>query len=80
MTDGCSLKGYYVGNFLTLLGMDASGREFPVAFAITGNESKFDKCRSTPGEDFFDRYALMSDQQKGLDTAMKKSFQPGGEL
>ena len=80
VTDGCSLKGYYVGNFLTLLGMDASGREFPVAFAITGNESKktwgwfFDKCRSTLGEDFFNGYALMSDQQKGLDTAMKKSF------
>ena len=45
--------------------MDASGREFPVAFAITGNESKktwgwfFDKCRSTLGEDFFNGYALM---------------------
>eukprot|EP01060_Flectonema_neradi_P004899 TRINITY_DN1321_c0_g1_i6.p1 TRINITY_DN1321_c0_g1~~TRINITY_DN1321_c0_g1_i6.p1 ORF type:complete len:270 (-),score=40.98 TRINITY_DN1321_c0_g1_i6:150-959(-) len=81
VADGCFLKGKYLGTLLALILMDPLGGQFPLAFAVVGNEDCesweyfFEKVKSlgVPGV-LESGFSLMGDQDKGMQAALKKSF------
>eukprot|EP01060_Flectonema_neradi_P021934 TRINITY_DN3005_c0_g1_i10.p1 TRINITY_DN3005_c0_g1~~TRINITY_DN3005_c0_g1_i10.p1 ORF type:complete len:231 (+),score=29.35 TRINITY_DN3005_c0_g1_i10:146-838(+) len=73
--DGCHLG--FGGTLLIAVGVDALGSQYPLAFAIIGNESKdswgyfFLKLVEVFGDTFFGpSFGLMGDQDKGMQAAL----------
>ncbi|XP_072085035.1 uncharacterized protein [Arachis hypogaea] len=76
--DGCFLKGYYGGQLLSTVGQDANNHFYVVAFAVVPNECKdtWKWFLTLLAEDLGavgqHGWNFISDQQKGLELAMKE--------
>eukprot|EP01060_Flectonema_neradi_P024635 TRINITY_DN3354_c0_g2_i11.p1 TRINITY_DN3354_c0_g2~~TRINITY_DN3354_c0_g2_i11.p1 ORF type:complete len:470 (+),score=30.64 TRINITY_DN3354_c0_g2_i11:532-1941(+) len=86
VTDGCSLRGYYTGNIISLITIDGYGRQLPVAFGIIGNENSdawewfLTQARVAIGDAHFNRCSIMSDRQKGLAAAIPAAMPQANSL
>ncbi|KAI5324659.1 hypothetical protein L3X38_033732 [Prunus dulcis] len=75
--DGCHVKGSYLGQILTAVGMDGNNGSFPIAYAVFEIKSKqswiwflrllIEDLKITNGLS----YVFISDKQKGLIPAIK---------
>ncbi|XP_016167221.1 uncharacterized protein LOC107609716 [Arachis ipaensis] len=76
--DGCFLKGYYGGQLLTAMSLDANNHVFVIAYAITRAENTenwmwfLTRLQDDLGDHQVRGWNLMSDQQKGLMRAAKE--------
>ncbi|XP_025678958.1 uncharacterized protein [Arachis hypogaea] len=76
--DGCFLKGYYGGQLLSAVGQDANNHFFIIAFAVVANEYRdtwkwfLTLLQEDLGEVTQFGWNFISDQQKGLELAIKE--------
>ncbi|WVZ09200.1 hypothetical protein V8G54_013730 [Vigna mungo] len=77
--DGCSLKGKYGGELLTVVGRDANDQMCPLAYVVVEVENKESwtfflelLIEDLGGGGFCSRCTFMSDQQKGLLPALQR--------
>ncbi|XP_058198332.1 uncharacterized protein LOC131313848 [Rhododendron vialii] len=81
--DGCHLKGLYVGQLLTAIGVDPNDAMYPIAYAVVEKENKdtwmwfFELLRIdlgiTPSNE--PEFTFINDRQKGLLPALVETFQ-----
>jgi hypothetical protein len=78
--DGCHIKTRYKGNLLTAVGIDRNDCIFPIAVGLVEVEctSSWEWFLSTLRDDLnitnTSPFTIMSDRQKGLINAVKKTF------
>ncbi|XP_059652874.1 uncharacterized protein LOC132299969 [Cornus florida] len=79
--DGCHLKGPYGGVLLAATALDGNNGLFPVAYGVVESEGReswgffLTHLQTMIGKDFEDNpWTFMSDQQKGLDSAISYIF------
>ncbi|XP_016194846.1 uncharacterized protein LOC107635794 [Arachis ipaensis] len=76
--DGCFLKGRYGGQLLSAVGQDANNHFYVIAYTVVPNECKdtwkwfFTLLKEDLGEVPQHGWNFISDQQKGLELAMKE--------
>ncbi|XP_072090514.1 uncharacterized protein [Arachis hypogaea] len=76
--DGCFLKGYYGGQLLIAMSLDANNHVFVIAYAVTRAENIenwmwfLTRFQDDLGDHQVHGWNLMSDQQKGLMGATKE--------
>ncbi|XP_016185103.1 uncharacterized protein LOC107626718 [Arachis ipaensis] len=76
--DGCFLKGRYGGQLLSAMGQDANNHFYVIAYAVVPNECKetwkwfLTLLKENLGEVPQHGWNFISDQQKGLELAMKE--------
>ncbi|KAH7836945.1 hypothetical protein Vadar_007736 [Vaccinium darrowii] len=80
--DGCHLKGPYIGQLLTAIGVDANNAMYPISYAVVETENKetwmwfFELLRMdlaiTPTNE--PEFTFINDRQKGLLPALAETF------
>ena len=82
VVDGCFLRAHYLGTLLTFVAMDPLGSQFPVGFALIGNEDaegwkyflgKLGSAVKVP-EFLGEGFGLMADQDKGLLSVLRGDY------